>query len=312
MNLSEVLDGDGRPNILLVYKRSGWEMLREKLGIARVEQLVLKRCPSVKGLLATHQEHQKNLENIVSILEKAGCIVKCAYRSDLKKSIAKKRWVITVGGDGTLLDASHYIKKSPIIGINSNPSTSVGSLCALQPKEVKGFINSVLSSGNLPTAPVPRIQAEIDGKEISRHALNEVLVSHRNPAGTSIYVMNLNGQSESQKSAGVWIAGPAGSTAAVASAGGKIKALDQEELQLVVREPYFDGKSHLKLTSKLIQPGEKIEIISKMLQAHIYMDGPHHATQFPYGARASFGISPFPLNLCVTDKMLKGRNRFVR
>lgn len=312
MKLEHFANSSGRLNILLVYKRSGWEMLTQKLGEDHLKGLIKKRCSSVVGLREKHNEHQANLETISEILDKNRCVVQRAYRSNLRKSHTKNCWVITVGGDGTLLDASHYVKKSPILGVNSNPSTSVGSLCALQVQEFEGYLESVLAKGMIETIAVPRIQAEIDGKEISRHALNEVLVSHRNPAGTSMYVLNVDGKEEHQKSAGIWIAGPAGSTAALASAGGKILPLDEEELQLVVREPYFDGKSRLKHTEHLLHAGDKIQIISKMLQAHVYMDGPHHATQFPYGACATFMISPHPLNLCITDQMLKRRQHFAR
>ena len=43
--------------------------------------------------------------------------------------------------------------------------------------------------------------------------INDVLIAHKNPAATSRYLLELNKTKEEQRSSGIWIATPMGSTA---------------------------------------------------------------------------------------------------
>lgn len=48
---------------------------------------------------------------------------KVILRSDLSQPISDVDLVITVGGDGTLLHASHFMDDSiPVLGVNSDPT----------------------------------------------------------------------------------------------------------------------------------------------------------------------------------------------
>lgn len=50
---------------------------------------------------------------------------KSIFRSDLSKPITDVDLVVTVGGDGTLLQASHLMDDSiPVLGVNSDPTQS--------------------------------------------------------------------------------------------------------------------------------------------------------------------------------------------
>lgn len=45
------------------------------------------------------------------------------FRNDLSRPISDVDLIVTVGGDGTLLQASHFIDDSiPVIGVNSDPT----------------------------------------------------------------------------------------------------------------------------------------------------------------------------------------------
>src|SRR5215470_17894056 len=52
----------------------------------------------------------------------------------LRRQLALADLVISVGGDGTLLGASHYVRGGMIIGVNSAPGDSVGHFCATNRK----------------------------------------------------------------------------------------------------------------------------------------------------------------------------------
>src|SRR4030095_13321415 len=50
--------------------------------------------------------------------------------STLRRQLAVADLVISVGGDGTLLSASHYVRDGMMIGVNSAPGDSVGHFCS--------------------------------------------------------------------------------------------------------------------------------------------------------------------------------------
>ncbi len=53
--------------------------------------------------------------------------------------------MITVGGDGTLLAASHSVRDVPILGINSAPGYSVGFFCAAARSDLMPMIGAALA-----------------------------------------------------------------------------------------------------------------------------------------------------------------------
>ena len=49
--------------------------------------------------------------------------MKLIFRDELQEPIKDVDLVITVGGDGTLLEASHFLDSSiPVLGVNSDPT----------------------------------------------------------------------------------------------------------------------------------------------------------------------------------------------
>lgn len=57
-------------------------------------------------------------------------------RDELQSPIRDVDLVITVGGDGTLLQASHYLDSSiPVLGVNSDP-TQIDEVCPADLKSV--------------------------------------------------------------------------------------------------------------------------------------------------------------------------------
>lgn len=80
--------------------------------------------------------HKNAINFCQNILEKKCIEWKAVFRSDLSKPIHDVDLVITVGGDGTLLQASHLMDGSiPVLGVNSDPT---------QPKEVTSTTNTLV------------------------------------------------------------------------------------------------------------------------------------------------------------------------
>ena len=209
--------------------------------------------------------------------------------------------VVTVGGDGTLLAVSHGIGPgTPLLGINSSPSHSVGFFCAAKKGDAAKALSTALAGG-LRRIELTRMRVELNGRALHDRVLNEALFCHASPAATSRYILRLvRGRdrvvaSEEQKSSGLWVGPAAGSTAAQKSAGGKVLPLASHKLQYVVREPYRGVGHALSLTVGLVDEGERLELKSKMRQARLFLDGDHIVHDVTIGDVVTMRRSDEPL-----------------
>ena len=125
----------------------------------------------------------------------------------------------------------------------------------------------------------------------------------------SRYTLILGDKIESQKSSGVWIGAPAGSSGAIVSAGGKVQPIYDDKIQLIVREPYFAKPNSLTLLSVLIESEEKITVISQMRDGKIYFDGPFNVVPFSLGMRLEVSGKGNPLHLFVSSETEQQRQQ---
>jgi NAD+ kinase len=292
-----------RPRVIVVAKRTAFRRFVEDEDDPRARSLLKKRDPSVASWLASHREHSRTLEEVERVLDRAGAKTLFLQRAHAAFETSDAALVIAVGGDGTLLAASHNVGSVPILGVNSAPSHSVGFFCAAQREDFESHLSRALE-GKLKSVRLTRMTVSLNGRLRSKRVLNEALYSHSSPAATSRYILHVGRRHEEQRSSGLWIGPAAGSTAAQHSAGGRVLPLSSSNLQLVVREPYSPyGKYQLL---KLVVGGRAvISVQSKMDNASLYLDGPHRTVSVRLGDLVSFGVSDEPL----TVLGLRGRKR---
>jgi NAD+ kinase len=225
------------PRVLVIYKKSAYQIYVRERRHTHIEQLVAARDVGALRLLRAHKDHLHSLESARDVLARLGADAKFRHRSD-DTHAQNVDLVVTLGGDGTLLWASHLVSaNTPIIAINTAPKDSVGYFCAGTKHELGDVLADALS-GKLSATTLTRMQVELNGSVLSKRVLNDALYCHESPAATSRYAVRLGRAYEEQKSSGLWIGPAAGSSAAQRSAGGKIMPIDARELQYVVREPY--------------------------------------------------------------------------
>lgn len=153
--------------------------------------------------------------------------------------------VVVVGGDGTFLAASHAIGEQPVLGVNSDPESSL-ALFSCCDRRTFGDAFDAARAGRLPRTFLNRMRVAIGGRPLPFPATNDVLYTHRNPACMTRYTLEVNGCRESQTSSGLWVCTAGGSTAGSMSAGGAIMPIRSREIGYVVREPYsFRGRYRL-------------------------------------------------------------------
>ena len=206
--------------------------------------------------------------------------------------------MMTLGGDGTLLSASHRVESAKIklVGIRSS-GTSVGYLCVGGIERLESMVQSLVK-GDMKFTEACRLRAKItpaDGSaaRFSPPALNDFLYSNANPAATTRYRLNLGNRCEEHKSSGMWISTALGSTAGICAAGGVIMPREERSFQFVVREIYRAPGKNVHLVSGFFDPDERALVIENRCEkAIIAADGSRGIMQIEWGDKVEFHRAP--------------------
>ncbi|NTU58565.1 MAG: NAD(+)/NADH kinase [Chlorobiaceae bacterium] len=130
---------------------------------------------------------------------------------------------ISLGGDGTLLFASHYSLSKPVIGINVG---NLGFLTEFSPEEMISAVEQVLT-GNYSIHTRSQLEASVTSEEnpLRMTALNDVVIEKGAYPRIPTFVIRLDDEIlGSYRADGIIIATSTGSTAYSMSAGGPIIA----------------------------------------------------------------------------------------
>lgn len=295
-----------RPRVLVVYKKSTYQRYAGR-DHERLKQLISSHDVSVQGLLQEHEIHQETLRRAKRALRELGARAVLRYRPE---PMPEEPWdlIVTLGGDGTLLWASHLAgAETPMLAINSAPDTSVGYFCAGDGHDVDEVLAAALA-GRLKTHRLCRMQVDLDDRVVSTRVLNDALYCHQSPAATSRYVLRHGGEQERQMSSGVWVGPAAGSTAAIRSAGGKVLPIGSQKIQFVVREPYRGVANKYRLVKGLVGPGDDLRITSRMTKGRIFLDGTQKVHAVAIGQRIRLTLSEEPLTLLGLKRDPNGRS----
>lgn len=261
-----------KPRVAVVVKRTTYRKFVLEVHDPLIARLLRRHDPSVARLKQSHEDHESTLREVEEALDAVGAEV--VFRGGPRARVPPRTdLVITVGGDGTLLDASHLIGDGvPLLGINSAPGHSVGFFCGATKGNVRTTIERALA-GKLAKTELTRMRVDLNGKCLHARVLNEALFCHASPAATSRYILTLASGDEDQRSSGIWIGPAAGSTAAQRSAGGKVLPLRSNRLQYVVREPYTPAGGRFRYARGYVEPNEPLVLRSRMREAKVFLDG---------------------------------------
>ncbi len=287
---------------ILVYKKSNYQIRALERKEPHFLHLLRAEHPTVSHSRRVHEEHTDVLREVKAILDHLQVPYRSYPRYALQRAI-RADLVITVGGDGTYLETSHYVSDSVMFGVNSNPDDSVGHFCTATVANFEKKINQLLK-GKIRPKKLQRLQATIDGRKVGSPVLNEILFAHSNPAAMSRYLIGTQKTSrtkkinqEEQRGSGVWVAAPMGSTAAIRSAGGPRLAREAKRFAYQVREPQQLSGQKYRLLRGILEAKTVLHLTPKMEEAAIFIDGAHESYPVPRGHTVSIRLSEHPLRV---------------
>jgi NAD+ kinase len=249
--------------ILVVYKKS----FLESHGAER--RRVAGLAPADRDrLVRADRENRRALGDVLAHLARLGIPADAVFRGSLARR-RKYDLVVSLGGDGTFFAAARHVRGIPILGINSDPSNSLGIWTCADRSSFPRLLARALE-GTLPGTELRRLEIAVNGRPLREQAFNDVLFAHRNPAAMTRYRLTADRRTEDQRGSGLWIATAAGSTAGIRSAGGVRMPIGSRRIQFLAREPYTWPKARYALARGT---ADRLAIVPLTVDCAVWIDG---------------------------------------
>jgi len=262
-----------RPRVLVVYKKDAYQQYLQEQQDPHLTRLLRRGHPDVLDMAQAHQVHEEAIEAVTLALRQLPVDMELAYRAELKVT---KRYdlVVSVGGDGTFLQAARSVQAGPLLGVNSDPSRSEAVFCAATRRTFPRLVREALA-GRLRSLSLCRLRLAVNGKAVPHRALNDLLLAHDDPATMSRYRLRIGQRQEAQKTSGLWVSTAPGSSSAVWAAGGRRLPWAAKAFQYRPRELYRGRLSRNRLSGGLLAAARRVRVTWLMRRGVIFIDGPH-------------------------------------
>ncbi|MBI2104452.1 MAG: NAD(+)/NADH kinase [Candidatus Omnitrophica bacterium] len=278
-----------RPRVLVVYKKDAYQQYIQEQRDPHLLRLLRRAHADAQDMERAHAAHEEALNAIVHALRQLPVEFDLAYRADLKIT-RRYRLVVSVGGDGTFLQAARSVMRTPILGVNSDPLRSEAVFCAATRRTFPRLMRLALQ-GRLPALRLHRLQVRLNGRPLALRALNDVLVVHDDPATMSRYRLRIGAREETQKSSGLWVSTAAGSSSAVLAAGGVRLPWGAKRFQYRPREIYRGRLSRCRLRGGVLPPRAELRVTWLMRRGSAFLDGPHVKIPLRFADRLEIRLS---------------------
>lgn len=278
--------------VIVVTKPTNYEMHGETLKAQTRRGHIPEQ--DLDSLREAHDEHHRSADLLRQTLKNYGISYLEIFRESRWPDVNSSDVIFTIGGDGTVLSASHHCfeGRAKVIGIRSSRA-SVGYLCAGGevhiPALVEGWMNNSLDFISCERVYAEVLHVESNRERRSIPVLNDFLFAHANPAATTRYQITVGGTTETHKSSGIWIATATGSTAAIGAAGGKPMERTDRRFQYLVRELYKTPQDQFKLECGNFDPDNEPLIVENRTDKSILaLDGQRDVITLGFGDRVTF------------------------
>ena len=261
-------------NVLVVYKKSAYDLGMNSKD-KKTQTYLKNNKKRYDEIKISWKNHKKSFDSVIETLNKNNISTTIVYRADLTTNDFKnKDYIITIGGDGTLIEVAHKSGGSiPILGINSNPSSSVGFYCIANKDTFPEILQSI---ENMKITRFPTLRVSLDDKLLKEPVLNEVYLEHRKGPGRLFYDISINHKKKERWSSDALLIGASGgSTAWIYNLGGDVMDIDDKKMQ------------YQEVGKRISKHGyaDHISIISHTRKGRLYLDGEHIKHNFTFGSK---------------------------
>src|SRR3989344_3908050 len=168
-------------------------------------------------IIDSHYRQRESWEKVLDTLGNKFELAELVMGDNIR-GILPNSLVIAIGGDNYLQLVSHFIGNQSLIGINSDPENSDGTLTHFTAESFIDFVPK-LESGKFNIEEWTRLQATINDKKIPTLATSEIYIGAYKSTDMSRYILELRKgsrgrvrESEEQKSSGLVVSTKAGET----------------------------------------------------------------------------------------------------
>ncbi len=212
----------------------------------------------MKALVVCKYNSDEKENKVCNLISHHNIEIIHAWKNTLsKKDLKDIDLVISIGGDGTALSASHYLTEAPLLAVNDSPETSMGALTTTTLNQLHNKLDEIQRNTHK-TELLERIEIIINDKKLDTLALNDVFIANEKAYLISKYTIDFNNIKETHLSSGLIFSTGTGSTAWFHSAGGTPFSPQAKHIKMIVREPY-QGKT-CKCSAKNLTINENQEI----------------------------------------------------
>ncbi|MBZ0187745.1 MAG: NAD(+)/NADH kinase [Candidatus Obscuribacterales bacterium] len=290
------------PKRALVIVKQTMKELVDSSDDERLKQLLHPDNPDRQRIIASDKEHQLTHEHVVDVLINNDMTYRCVERAPGEHFETDEDLVITIGGDGTFLDASHSIRSDvPVLGVNSAPGTSHGHYCLTNRTGFTKTLSGIIA-GKIKYRPLIRLRLTLDGVELAEPILNEVLISHKIPAGTTRYKLSIGGKTGEKKSSGLIVTTASGTTGLNLSAGGKLLPIASSSFAFSTLAPFLPPGSNTELLKGKLPEDAIVTVVSEMVNGQIFLDGAHITYDFGRGSKLVIDAGAPSLNAFIDKR----------
>ncbi len=193
-------------NVVIARKLSvlEYDMKREDISLDAVVARFKSLGTDGKRILESHTRQLESFQKIAELFNNPVIMV----GDDLDRELLRPAsLVISIGGDNYFQNVAHFLEDQLIIGVNSDPVNSDGSLTSFTSDSLKDFLTR-LKENQFNIEEWTTLKATLNGRRLKTPSVSEIYIGAYKSTDMSRYLLN----GEEQKSSGLIITTPAGRT----------------------------------------------------------------------------------------------------
>ncbi|NCN11443.1 MAG: NAD+ kinase [Leptospira sp.] len=289
--------------ILVVQKKTKFELdmeiyssLEEYKKICKLQNFLYDKI---------FQSHERQEQSREYLRKKVIPNAKFIFRDDLNSiNLDEFDLIISLGGDNHFTFVAHQVSPKLILGLNSDPDTSVGALLGFSTESFEQLVQNNWNGAYVEEwSLIHTTLTYPDGRIVETFpSVSEISIRNNSPDLISRYLIEYKDDIEEQKSSGLLLYTGAGSTGWVASCYPKKTGpfpKDKRYFQVYAREPRRKDKTYEHFHWIDFRVEDSVEVVSEM-NGGISIDSLAERNYlFPPGTRAKFTLGNTRLKVVI-------------